>query len=324
MGAAMSDEASGWVTVPRVPTAEMLEAALCGYAHHDGYPPPEQAYAAMLEAAPTPGGTDMLARIITGQDRPRYTGTVGGLHLFEVASIPNDDTTTTGQDRPNTEGQTMELTDRVIEVGDTVEVHGVGGERWDGLRCVVAEVEDDGWIIVSTGKSRIRFGPQHLRLIAKATPITTNPGRAEPIYGAVSDEDKRPENLTSDTHSRGGPVTDIGLLWSEIESLRQSDRDRQSEIKRLVGIAEALVLKDTKPEPSVLDWSASRPQITDEQITDDELRVILLARAGAYRAQPWCEAHREGEGDWGTATPPVRERWVGYYVTHLLNPLTRP
>jgi len=221
----MSEHSEDYVLVPRVPTREMIDAALRWCEACEGYPPPEDAYAAMLSAAPA-----------------RYTGTVGGLHLFEVASIPDDDTDATGQDRPNTEGQAMELKDRVIEVGDTVEVVGKPGQPYLGQRFKVEGLSHGArWPFVLEGGVGGIWDKHSLKLIAKAKPITANPGRAEPIYGSVSDEDKQPENLTSDTHSRGGPVSDIGLLWAAIDELRQSNRDRLSEIGRLVGIAEALL-----------------------------------------------------------------------------------
>jgi hypothetical protein len=41
-----------YVLVPRVPTREMIDAALCKCPAWQGYPPPEDAYAAMLSATP--------------------------------------------------------------------------------------------------------------------------------------------------------------------------------------------------------------------------------------------------------------------------------
>jgi len=207
----------------------------------------------------------------------------------------------TGQDRPNTEGQTMELTDgvrvrvvgnsvllgnwpgregiarrsadlwalydergeylnamfraeelevietpQVIEVGDTVEV--VKGQ-YTGRRSRVISVEESGeGYPYQLADLRGVWSAPYLKVVAKGSitaSFTTNPGRAEPIYGAVSDEDKRPENVTSDTLSvsnapfnlldetlkmqaglppppwpKGGPVTDIERLWEAIDGLR--------------------------------------------------------------------------------------------------------
>lgn len=149
----------------------------------------------------------------------------------------------------------MELTDQVIEVGDTVEVVWLAEDAhpaYMGQRGVVTDVPSELRVLAQIGPVITEEGPRYctrwdrenLKVVAKGKDtvgIIHNPGRAEPIYGSVSDEDKRPENLTSDTHSRGGPVSDIGLLWAAIDELRQSNRDRLSEIGRLVGIAEALL-----------------------------------------------------------------------------------
>jgi len=167
-------------------------------------------------------------------------------------------------------------TPQVIEVGDTVEVVGYWGS-WQGKRCTVVSVPSEGDMYFAVTAPDVRpdpgrFTAPSLKLIAKARPDTANPGRADPVWSAhqalghvpmkppgnstVSDEDKRPENLTSDTHSgldpardgadamayavlgskpKGGPVTDVERLWSAIHAHAEKLAELHKEVGAIAG-----------------------------------------------------------------------------------------